>query len=217
MTTPKPHFPNIPAYELDFKSYLGLNRCNWSVDSSQAVLLIYDMQTWYVNRYEDPSRLVSQIVRLRASADAAGVPTIFAKAAPVSHLAERGIARDLWGDGIGAVHDAESTDEEIYCELKPRPDDFIILKRKYSAFFETNLEALLRRMNRSQIILCGNYANHGCMTTAVDAYMRNFKVFFVADALGAFDAASHELALKWVADVCGQIALTESVESALKL
>ena len=209
MSSTKIHFPKIPDYELDFEAYLELNRCQWTVEPAATALLIYDMQTWYVNRYEDPSRLVGNIKRLKAAADAVGVPTIYAEADPVHNVAERGIARDLWGDGIGAVKDAKTKDDQIYGELAPGNTDFLIRKRKYSAFFETDLEHLLRRMNRNQIILCGNYANHGCMTTAVDAYMRNFKVFFMADALGAFDAAAHDMALRWVADTSGQVMLTE--------
>lgn len=215
MSTTDQHFPPIAAYDLDFASYLSLNRCDWRAVASDAVLFIYDMQKWYVDRYEDPRRLVDNINRLRTAADAAGMPTIFAAAQPVHNLAERGIARDLWGDGIGAVKDADASDEDMHPDLTPKANDFIIYKRKYSAFFQTDLELLLRRLNRNQIILCGNYANHGCMTTAVDAYMRNFKVFFVADALGAFDAEKHDMALRWVADTCGQIALTAPLVEAL--
>ena len=206
-----PLFPRIKPYDLDFDSYLALNRCDWRFDPTQAALLIYDMQKWYVDRYDDPSRLVENINRLRRVADSHEMPTLFAVADPVEHIAERGIARDLWGDGIGAGRNAATGGGEMHPELMPKPDDFIIKKRKYSAFFETDLEAKLRRMNRTQIVLCGNYANHGCMTTTVDAYMRNFKVFFVADALGAFDAVSHDMALRWVADVCGQITLTRQI------
>ena len=211
------HFPKIPDYQLDFAAYLELNRCSWSVEPPEVALLVYDMQTWYVNRYENPSRLVGNIQSLKSAADAVFVPTIYAEADPVHNVAERGIARDLWGDGIGAVQDDLSGDDQIYSDLAPSNSDFLIRKRKYSAFFETELEALLRRMNRSQIILCGNYANHGCMTTAVDAYMRNFKVFFIADALGAFDAAAHDLALRWVADTCGQLMLTEQAIAQLSV
>jgi len=91
-----------------------------------------------------------------------------------------------------------------------------VQKRKYSAFFETDLEALLRRTNRSQLIMTGNYANHGCMVTTVDAYMRNYKVFFMADALGATNGEAHDMALRWVADTCGQIALTGDVVAQLE-
>ncbi len=209
--TTKRHFPSIPAYDLDYPSYLALNRCDWHVAPGDAVLLVYDMQKWYVDRYQDPSALIANIKALRRAAVGAGVPVVFACAEPVRHLAERGIAADLWGAGIGAAADGRPDDAEMHPELAPGDGDFIVRKRKYSAFFETDFEKLLRRINRSQIILCGNYANHGCTVTAVDAYMRNFKVFFVADALGAFDAASHDLALRYVADLCGQIALTETV------
>lgn len=205
------HFPPIPAYDLDFAPYLALNKCAWRAAPAEAALLIYDMQNWYVDRYEDPSALIANIKALRRAAGAADVPVIFACAEPVDHIAERGLAADLWGPGIGAGADADDTGHQVHPELLPGDSDFVVRKRKYSAFFDTDLEKLLRRMNRTQIILCGNYAHHGCTITAVDAYMRNFKVFFVADALGAFDAASHDLALRYVADLCGQIALTDAV------
>lgn len=204
-------FPKIAPYTLDYESYLALNRCAWSVDPSQAVLLIYDMQRWYVGRYENPEPLLTKIEAIRTAATRAGIPVIFAAAEPVRHVAERGIAADLWGPGIGSVTDARAEDEEMHPRLTPGRQDFIIRKRKYSAFFQTDLELLLRRLNRNQIILTGNYANHGCTVTAIDAYMRNFKVFFVADALGAFNAQSHDLALRYVADICGQIALADWV------
>lgn len=209
-------FPKIAPYKLDFDSFLKLNRCQWSVDPDQAVLLIYDMQTWYVDRYEEPDGLLTKIEVIRAAAERAGMPVIFAAADPVQHVAERGIAADLWGPGIGVVADARNEDDEMHPRLAPGPRDFIIRKRKYSAFFQTDLEALLRRLNRSQIVLTGNYANHGCTVTAIDAYMRNFKVFFVADALGAFDAASHEHALRTVADICGYLTLTDRVVSEIE-
>ncbi len=216
MPTTAELFPPIPAYDIDFASFLAFNRCDWRVDPAAAVLVIYDMQTWYVNRYADPRRLVANIRRLRTAAERAQVPVIFVVADPVHHVAERGIARDLWGDGIGAVKEAGAADDEMHPELTPGAKDFVILKRKYSAFFETDLEAMLRRMNRSQVIMSGNYANHGCMVTTVDAYMRNFQVFFMADALGATSAEGHEMALRWVADTCGQVALTTDVVAQLE-
>ena len=211
-TSGRDYFPPIPAYQMDFKSYLALNKCDWSIDVNQAVLLIYDMQNAYVDRYEDPRPLLGNINDLRLAARAAGVPVIYAAAAHVHDPSERGIAVDLWGPGIGHGQPEGSDYNEIHAAIRPDPDDIIVRKSKYSVFFKTDFEAKLADMNRTQIILCGNYANHGCLITAVDAYMRNIKVFFVADALGAFDAASHDMALRYVADVCGQITLTEKMQ-----
>ena len=100
--------------------------------------------------------------------------------------------------------------------LAPGPHDFVVLKRNYSAFFKTSLDALPHGMNRPQLIMTGNDANHGCMVTAVDAYLRNLTVFFMADALGETGADGHDLALRWVAGTCSQIARTTDVVGPLE-
>ena len=210
------YFPPIPAYDVDHEAYLNLNKVDWSVDPKQAALLIYDMQKWYVERYGAPGDLIPNINALRTAARDAGMPVIFAVADPVHHVAERGIALDMWGPGIGAAKDAEKGDDDMHPDLTPDPQDFILPKRKYDAFFETDFEAMLRRMNRTQLVICGNYANHGCMVTAVAAYIRNFRVFYTSDALGALDFASHDMAMRWVADVCGKICLTKDVVADIK-
>lgn len=205
------YFPRIEPYEIDAGDYLLHNKSSWTVSADDAALLIYDMQTWYVNRYDNPSPLMNNVGRLRKACTQAGMPVFFAAAQKVRHVAERGIAYDLWGPGICAVSDAKDEDDGFPPELTPSDSDFVVHKRKYSAFYDTNFENLLRSTNRSQLILCGVYAHHGCMVTAIEAYMRNFKVFFVGDALGDLSWEGHDMALRYVPEVCGQIALTDQV------
>ena len=209
-------FPHIEPYEINAEDYLKLNKSKWTVSAAEAALLIYDMQNWYVDRYADPKPLLANIGRLREACTRAGMPVFFAAARKVRTLAERGIAYDLWGPGIGAVEDAEDEDDAFPSVLTPAPSDFVVPKRKYSAFYDTDFETLLRHTNRSQLIICGVYARHGCMITAVEAYMRNFKVFFVADALGDMSPEGHDMALRYVAEVCGQIAATDQIIDRLE-
>lgn len=210
------YFPRIEPYEINAGDYLKFNKSKWTVSADEAALLIYDMQTWYVDRYDDPGSLLTNIGRLREACSRAGLPVFFAAAQKARTRAERGIAYDLWGPGIGKVSDAANGDDGFPPELTPGAGDSIIHKRKYSAFYETDFEEQLHRAGRTQLILCGIYAHHGCMVTAIDAYMRNFKVFFVGDAIGGLSWESHDLALRYVPEVCGQIAVTEQVIDRLE-
>jgi len=91
---------------------------------------------WHANRYEDLVWLVCNVRCVRAAAEMAQVPVIFVVADPVHHVAERGIARDLWRDGIGAVKEASTADDEMHPDLSPGSCDFIVLKRTYNANFQ---------------------------------------------------------------------------------
>jgi isochorismate hydrolase len=71
---------------------------------------------------------------------------------------------------------------EVDPRIAPRPGDRIITKHRYSAFYNTDLEAVLRGLNVEDIVLSGVMTNLCCESTARDAFYRDFRVFFMADA-----------------------------------
>lgn len=85
---------------------------------------------------------------------------------------------------------------EIVEELSPRPADYIILKRRYSAFFGTDLDATLREMGVSEVVLVGVCTNICVLYTAADARMLNYDVTVVRNAVASFSQEAHEFALK---------------------
>lgn len=196
-------FPAVEPYPLPGEQFLNLNKTDWSIEPKQTVLLVHDMQKFWVDRFVEPDVLIDNIRFLIQVCREYDVPIIYSVGEKVRNRAERGLALDLWGPGIGKVGGVKEEDADVISELMPMETDFIISKSKYSAFFDTELESKMRSMGRSQMIIAGVFAHHGCMATALDAYMRNMKVFFVADATADYTRKDHDMALAYVAETSG--------------
>lgn len=85
---------------------------------------------------------------------------------------------------------------EMVDDLRPHPGDKIIPKRRYSGFFQTDLDLTLRELGVDEIVLVGVCTNICNLYTAADARMLNYKVTAIADCMSSFDEAAHEFALR---------------------
>jgi ureidoacrylate peracid hydrolase len=109
---------------------------------------------------------------------------------------------------------------EIVAELAPEPDDIIIRKRRFSAFYQTDLEIILRNIrapiNRvDTVIICGTVTNICCESTARDAYFRDYKVVFGTDICSANTPESHNATLANM-EIFGRNMDCETIISALE-
>ncbi|NMB35408.1 MAG: cysteine hydrolase [Firmicutes bacterium] len=85
---------------------------------------------------------------------------------------------------------------EIVDELAPKKEDVLIHKRRYSAFYGTDLDLTLREKNVQSLELAGVCTQICVLYTAADARMRNYDVVVRRDCVATFDQAAHEFALK---------------------
>ncbi len=81
-------------------------------------------------------------------------------------------------------------------ELEVRPGDHLIPKRRYSGFYGTGLDLILRELGISELILTGVCTNICVLYTAADARMRNFKVTVLKGGVATFDEEAHRFALR---------------------
>ncbi|HCL90716.1 MAG TPA: nicotinamidase [Candidatus Atribacteria bacterium] len=88
-------------------------------------------------------------------------------------------------------------------ELKPSKDDFIIHKRRYSGFFQTDLDISLREEGIIELELVGVCTNICVLYTAASARMLDYKVTVLKDAVASFDQGAHDFALKQMKDILG--------------
>ena len=75
---------------------------------------------------------------------------------------------------------------EFLESIKPEEDEITIKKFRYSGFYGTNLENVLRRLGRDTIAITGVATNVCCDSTARDGAMRDFKVLFLSDSNACF-------------------------------
>lgn len=129
--------------------------------------------------------------RLAKAARAAGVPVIFTNDAHIEGL-DRELA--LWGPhGLAGTPEAQTSPQ-----LEQQPGDFVIEKRRYSAFFQTGLRLLLDELGVRTLICCGMDTNICVRHTVADAYFNNFDVIVVGDATATFLVGNQEEGLAYM-------------------
>lgn len=91
---------------------------------------------------------------------------------------------------------------EVIPELKEFAEE-VIPKRRFSGFFETNLEQRLKELKPQKIIVVGDCTNICVFFTVADARARDYEVEVPADCVATFDPEAHEFALKEMESVLG--------------
>ena len=104
--------------------------------------------------------------------------------------------------------------EPIARLLRPDDDDYFVLKPKHSAFFSTTLETLLAYLGARTLVLAGLTGDRCILFTAVDAFMRDFRVLVPADCTASIDDEENRQAIGYLERVLG---LDVSPSTALDL
>jgi nicotinamidase-related amidase len=104
---------------------------------------------------------------------------------------------------------------EFVPELNIQPDDFLITKHQWGAFYGTELDLQLRRRGINTIIIGGISTNLGVESTARSAYELGFNQIFVEDAMSARSKEEHQYPLKYIFPRLGLIRNTQEILKAL--
>lgn len=91
------------------------------------------------------------------------------------------------------------------------PADFTVEKVAYSAFYQTRLEFILRKMGIETVLLGGIVTNGGVASTLRDAHLRDQHIVLLSDGCAAFNPAVHSATLLSLASVAEQISCAEAL------
>lgn len=123
-----------------------------------------------------------------------GVPVVFIQEVHRPDLVDFG--REL--DGSETVHCLEDNpDTAIAAEQTGfRPNDYLIRKRRYSAFFGTDLEILLRGLKVDTLMMCGGLTDVCVHYTFVDGHQSDYFCRVIEDAVAGSSERAHTASLE---------------------
>ncbi len=201
--------PAIAPYPLPAPFELPENTATWKADAGRAVLLVHDMQRFFLRPLPEPlrTRLVDNVAGLVGRARAAGVPVAYTVQPGAMTDSQRGLLKDFWGPGMRAAPE----DRGVVDPITPVPGDWMLTKWRYSAFFRSDLLERMRAAGRDQLVVCGVYAHVGVLMSVVDAFTNDIEAFLVGDAVADFSLAYHRMALDYAAERCAVVVPAEEV------
>ena len=168
------------------------NRHEMRLNVVASALLVIDMQRFFLDAASPTFTcggvaILPTVKRLLDAFRRAGRPVIFTRHVHHPDDLDSGIM-GWWWAGKCLVGSEES---EVHPELAPRPGEKVVFKHRYSAFYNTDLETVLRCLRVEDVVVSGLMTNLCCESTARDAYYRDYRVFFPADGNGSINEEMH--------------------------
>lgn len=187
-----------------------------ALDPEAAAVIVVDM----VNDFCKPGgamvlpgyeRLVPPQLRVIEAARASDVPVLWV------HDAHRPNVRQDREWLKRTPHCTEGTwGVEVIEDLGARPDEIHIVKRRYSSFFQTDLDVTLKDLKVHQLVVFGVVTNICVRSTVHDAFFNGYQVIVPHDCCAATGAREQESSLYDIATHFGIVSDSETVAQALK-
>ncbi|MDR0500184.1 MAG: cysteine hydrolase [Coriobacteriales bacterium] len=183
-----------------------------SAIACKTAIIVVDMLNDFVTgslACERGAAIVPALARLldgarRAGCDANGIANVPIVYANDCHLPGIDHELKLWGE-----HAMKGTyGAEVVLELAPKATDYIVPKRRYSGFFMTDMNILLRELGVNTVVMTGLHTHMCVRHTTADAYMHGYDVVVASDATDAFTEQDYLSGLEYLRTVYGAMIAT---------
>lgn len=188
------------------------NKHEMQLNAAVSALLVVDMQQFFLDEASPTFTcggvaILPRVKRLLNAFRLMRRPVIFTKHVHHPNNIDSGIM-GWWWEGMCVEGSLES---EIHAELDPLPSEKVIYKHRYSAFYNTDLETVLRCMKVEDIVISGIMTNMCCESTTRDAYYRDYRVFLPADGTGTINEEMHIASLLNIAFGFAYVTTSEAI------
>jgi len=174
----------------------------------KTALLVIDMQY----KFKEMAELILRnVISLIDVCRERRVRIFFTRHGNRDPVRDGGMLKSWWGD----ITKYGSPEWELFKELKALQNGTIIDKRRYNAFFDTKLDETLQNLEINDVVICGVTSNCCCETTAREAFVRDYRVFFVADATATINEELHLASLNNLAYGFAYVVNTEGICQSL--
>src|SRR5215467_8003859 len=163
------------------------------IEPAKSAMIVVDMQNDFVapgGGLETPAAraMVPNLVEALRICRSAGIKVIYTTHAHRRDGSDMGLFDDLHPPVANRTAVVDDTwGVEIYAELAPAAGEHVIKKHRYSGFFGTDLDIILREWGVNTVIISGTTTENCCFSTARDAMFRNYRVVFLSDATATYD------------------------------
>lgn len=170
---------------------------DFNLGNNSTALLIIDFQADFLNgssiQIVGTDEVLPKAKKVLATAREIGLPIIHTQEVHRQEMVDFG--REL--DGAEPVHCLETwAGTDFYSDLYPRDGEFAIAKRRYSCFFGTDLEILLRGLKIDTLVIMGTLTNVCVHYTVAEAHQRDYYFYVIEDCCAGSDWDAHGAALK---------------------
>lgn len=186
------------------------------IDAKTTALVLVDFQNFSVKMQTtpiSPREALANGVRLANACREKGVLVVLIRVGhPSNHTPHPNLPIDQAFSGF----DYSDNPMELCAELGPKKGDVIVDKYNWGAFYQTNLDAQLRRRGIRTLIMGGLVTHIGVDTTMRQAQERNYAQILASDAVAAFEISQHEHVMQHVAPRLAKVRTTNQILAALK-
>lgn len=189
---------------------------NTAIDTSKTALVVIDLQKGIVGRPTAPYESAAVVKNAAALAEAfrkKGMPVFLVRVKPSADGQDR---LQPVTDEVMGMQTPPPDWADIVPELGPRPEDFVVTKHQWGAFYGTELDLELRRRGITTIVLCGIATSIGVESTARFAYEYGYNQIFAEDAMAAMSADEHASTVTRVFPRIGLVRKTEEILATLE-
>jgi ureidoacrylate peracid hydrolase len=163
------------------------------IDPTKTVMIVVDMQNDFVAegaklRSAQAAAMVSKLVATLKFCREKGIRVVYTAHVHRRDGSDMGLYEGLYppiADRSTLVDGTPGV--EIFPSLAPQPGEHVVKKHRYSAFFATDLDLILRQWGIETVIVSGTTTENCCHATARDAMFHNYRVVFLSDTTGTFD------------------------------
>ena len=194
----------------------------------KTAMLFFDILNGYMPSAESGKprvlkKWIENAVRLGKAARAAGLPVFFAKgnhrpdnATTALLLTDTNNSLIRWPNGevtktkMHVIAGDRSSD--VLADLEPKPDDYYIVKYRWSAFHQTYLDLALRTRGIDTIIISGGSTDVGVASTLYSGRDLDYNMIVANDACGtSHDQRAHEMLMELVFPRMSRVRTTEQI------
>ena len=123
---------------------------------------------------------------------------------------------DITGGSGGNPMAPGSVGAQVIDELSPQPGDFMQVKTRFSGFYGTNLDSILKALGTETILVGGISTQRSVEGTARDAKNRDLQCIIISDCCTAGEQDVHEYTIQHVLPLLVRVRNTDEVISGLK-